>query len=264
MTAAPPASAGPAGPLTGQDLLAMTPPRFSGSLPLWYQLAQSLRTAILGLGQDGPTRLPTEVEFARHYGVSLTTVRQALGSLSADGLITRHRRRGTFVNPAALRSRALRVLGSADAVMAQQSGDEVRVLGRDQIAAGAAAAARLGSTGPVVRIRRLRLDGGEPVSYAENYLRPEHAAKISDADLAAAPVTKLLRDMLALPLTRIDNEVSACTAPAELAALLRVDVLSPVLRSENVTYAAGGTPVDVARIHYRGDRFTFAISLDIP
>ena len=90
----------PATPATVQTLLAMTPPRFSGSLPLWYQLAQSLRTAILSLGQDGPTRLPTEVEFARHYGVSLTTVRQALGSLAADGLITRHRRRGTFVNPA--------------------------------------------------------------------------------------------------------------------------------------------------------------------
>ena len=261
MTAAAPV---PRTPAAGQTLLAMTPPRFSGSLPLWYQLAQSLRTAILGLGQGGATRLPTEVEFARHYGVSLTTVRQALGSLAADGLITRHRRRGTFINPAALRSRALRVLGSADAIMAQQSGDEVRVLGRDQVPAASCPASRLGITGHAVQIRRLRLDGGEPVSYAENYLRPEHAARISDADLAAAPVTKLLRDALGLPLTRIFNEVSACTAPAELAALLRVDVLSPVLRSENVTYAAGGTPVDIARIHYRGDRFTFAISLDIP
>ena len=261
MRAAPPV---PAAAPAGQTLLAMTPPRFSGSLPLWYQLAQSLRTAIMGLGRDGPTRLPTEVEFARHYGVSLTTVRQALGSLAADGLITRHRRRGTFVNPAALRSRALRVLGSADAVMAQQSGDEVWVLGRDQVPAAVVPAARLGMTGQAVLIRRLRLAGGEPVSYAENYLRPEHAAKISDADLAAAPVTKILRDGLALPLSRIDNEVSACTAPAELAALLQVDVLSPVLRSENVTYAANATPVDVARIHYRGDRFTFAISLDIP
>ena len=67
-----------------------------------------------------------------------------------------------------------------------------------------------------------------------------------------------------LPLTRIDNEVSARAAPAEVAALLQIDALSPVLVSENVTYAAGTTPVDVARIHYRGDRFTFAISLDIP
>jgi GntR family transcriptional regulator len=102
------------------------------------------------------------VEFARHYGVSLTTVRQALGSLAADGLITRHRRRGTFINPAALHSRALRVLGSADAIMAQQSGDEVRVLGRDQVPAASCPAARLGITGHAVQIRRLRLNGGDP------------------------------------------------------------------------------------------------------
>ena len=80
----------------------------------------------------------------------------------------------------------------------------------------------------------------------------------------AAPITRILHNDLLLPLTRIDNAVSARTASAGLAALLRVDVLSPVLVSDNVTYTAGGTPVDVARIHYRGDRFTFAISLDIP
>jgi len=244
-------------------LLAGPPPGFSGVLPLWYQLAQSLRAAIVALERDGDLRLPTEVQFAQHYGVSLATVRQALSSLAAEGLISRHRRRGTFVNADALRTRPLRVLGSADAVMAQQSSDEVRVLGRTRVPARALPA-RLGPVREAVLIRRLRLDGGVPVSYAENYLRPEHAARVSDEALAQAPVTKILRDELALPLTRIDNEVSARTATAEVAALLRIDALSPVLVSENVTYAAGTTPVDVARIHYRGDRFTYAISLDIP
>ena len=77
-------------------------------------------------------------------------------------------------------------------------------------------------------------------------------------------MTKILRDELSLPLTRIDNEVSARTAPADISALLETEPYSPILLSDNVTYAAGATPVDVARIHYRGDRFTFAISLDIP
>jgi GntR family transcriptional regulator len=258
-----PAAASRPGP-PAAALLAVAPPQFTGTLPLWYQLAQSLRTAILSLDHQGATRLPTEAQFAQHYGVSLTTVRQALGSLAADGLITRHRRRGTFVNPDALRSRALRVLGSADAVMAQQSSDEVRVLGRSRVWATGSPAARLGTTGDAVLIRRLRLDDGSPVSYAENYLRPEHAARISDAALVRAPVTKILRDELSLPLTRIDNEVSARTAPADISALLEIEPYSPILLSDNVTYAAGATPVDVARIHYRGDRFTFAISLDIP
>lgn len=278
-------------------LLAGAPSRFTGALPLWYQLAQSLRTAILGLDHDSPARLPTEAQFAQHFGVSLTTVRQALAALAAEGLITRHRRRGTFVNPEAVRSRTLRVLGSADAVMAQQASDEVRVLGRVRVPADSGPAARLGSASGAVLIRRLRLDGGVPVSYAENYLRPEHAERITDEALSTAPVTKILRDELSLPLTRIDNALSAHPASADLAALLRIDVLSPVLVSDNVTYAArpgpdgpapnssvvaspvspaspgpassgpassGPAPVDVARIYYRGDRFTFAISLDIP
>jgi GntR family transcriptional regulator len=260
-------------------------PRLRGALPLWYQLAQSLRAAILSPDHPGATRLPTEVELARHFGVSLATVRQALASLAADGLITRHRRRGTFVNADARRSRALRVIGSADAVAAQQASDEVRVLGRDRVPLAAGPARRLagpgstgpgstgpGSTGPgevapgeeAVLIRRLRLDAGVPVSYAENYLRPLHADRISDAALARAPVTALLRDELGLGLTRIDNEVSARSAPAELAGLLGVEPFSPVLVSENVTYAVACGAVDVARIYYRGDRFTFAISLDLP
>jgi GntR family transcriptional regulator len=278
VTAAPSATAGPAaapGPAPpAARPLAESPTRFTGALPLWYQLAQSLRTAILGLDHDTPARLPTEAQFARHFGVSLTTVRQALASLAADGLITRHRRRGTFVNPDALRPRTLRVLGSADAIMAQQASDEVQVLGRIRVPAGSGPAARLESATGAVLIRRLRLDGGVPVSYAENYLRPEHAERITDEALSTVPVTKILRDELSLPLTRIDNALSARPASADLAALLRIDVLSPVLVSDNVTYAASPVaastvaaspaPVDVARIHYRGDRFTFAISLDIP
>ena len=244
--------------------LPAAPARFSGSLPLWYQLAQSLRAAILGPDHGGATRLPTEIELARHFGVSLATVRQALASLAADGLITRHRRRGTFVNPDSRRTRALRVIGSADAVAAQQASDEVRVLGRSRVSAGGPPADRLGAAGEAVLIRRLRLDAGVPVSYAENYLRPEHADRISDAALARSPVTALLRDGLSLPLTRIDNEISAHSAPADLAALLEIDAFSPVLVSENVTYAAASGPGDIARIYYRGDRFTFAISLDLP
>jgi GntR family transcriptional regulator len=261
VTGSPVREADPQAP--GAALLAAPPPRFTGMLPLWYQLAQSLRAAIVVLDRDGPLRLPTEVQFARHYGVSLTTVRQALSSLAAEGLISRHRRRGTFVNADALRIRALRVLGSADAVMAQQSSDEVRVLGRTRVRSGALPP-RLGPVREAVLIRRLRLDEGVPVSYAENYLHPEHAARVSDEALARDPVTKILRDELSLPLSRIDNEVSARLAPADVAALLQIDALTPVLVSENVTYAAQATPVDVARIHYRGDRFTFAISLDIP
>ncbi|MGH3586390.1 MAG: UTRA domain-containing protein, partial [Pseudonocardia sp.] len=78
------------------------------------------------------------------------------------------------------------------------------------------------------------------------------------------PMTKVLRDEVGLSLTRIDNAVSARSATPELSALLQVEVLSPILQSDNVTWGEGDEAVDVARISYPGDRFTFAVSVDLP
>ena len=154
---------------------------------------------------------------------------------------------------------ALVLLGSADAIMAQQSSDEVGC-SADRVRASALSAA-----GPVREavLDRLRLTRGVCGQLRGELPAPRACGPGRDEALAR-PVTKILRDELSLPLSRINNEVSARLAPADVAGLLRIDALSPVLVSENVTYADGTTPVDVARIHYRGDRFTFAISLDIP
>ena len=47
------------------------------------------------------TRLPTEVELMRQYGLSSTTVHRAMCALAQAGLIRRQRRSGTFVNETA-------------------------------------------------------------------------------------------------------------------------------------------------------------------
>jgi GntR family transcriptional regulator len=49
-------------------------------------------------------RLPPEAELASQLGVSRTTLRAALTSLEVDGLVSRRRGRGTFVNANVLRS----------------------------------------------------------------------------------------------------------------------------------------------------------------
>src|ERR1700758_3783733 len=49
-------------------------------------------------------RLPPEAELADQLGVSRGTLRAALQSLSADGLVSRRRRHGTYVNKHVLRS----------------------------------------------------------------------------------------------------------------------------------------------------------------
>jgi GntR family transcriptional regulator len=231
-------------------------------LPLWYQVTESLRARILERTPADPLRLPTEARLAADYGVAVSTVRQALATLETEGLITRRRRHGTFIVPNQPHP-PLHVLGTIDTILAQQAGDDVRLLRREPVPTPAALTAHFPGVPTLIEFHRLRLQDGTPLSHAENHLRPEHAEKITDEDLRAAPMTKLLRDRAALDLARIDNTVEACPAPPRIAELLRIALAAPVLRSTNVTYDTRGHIVDAAVIHYRADRFQYTVSLDL-
>ncbi|HEY8582623.1 MAG TPA: GntR family transcriptional regulator, partial [Capillimicrobium sp.] len=65
--------------------------------PLYAQLKRTL-TDLIAAGTLSPgDRLPSESELCERYGVSRTTVRQALAELESDGALRREQGRGTFV-----------------------------------------------------------------------------------------------------------------------------------------------------------------------
>jgi multiple sugar transport system substrate-binding protein len=68
-------------------------------IPVYFQLKTLLLEEILEgrYGLDG--RLPTEHELCARHRISRTPVTRALSELAAEGVVIRHRRRGTFVNP---------------------------------------------------------------------------------------------------------------------------------------------------------------------
>lgn len=69
-------------------------------IPLYFQLKTLLREEILSGRYVGPDdRLPTEHELCERYKISRTPVSRALTELADEGVILRHRRRGSFVNP---------------------------------------------------------------------------------------------------------------------------------------------------------------------
>jgi DNA-binding transcriptional regulator YhcF (GntR family) len=74
-------------------------------IPIYFQLKTLLLEEILKgkYGADG--RLPTEHELCERFRISRTPVSRALAELADEGIIIRHRRRGTFVNPHGLRRR---------------------------------------------------------------------------------------------------------------------------------------------------------------
>ncbi|MCO6008652.1 extracellular solute-binding protein [Actinoallomurus purpureus] len=73
-------------------------------LPAYYRLKRRLLADIERgeYGVDG--RLPTEHDLCAAYGLSRTPVARALSELAAEGVVIRHRRRGTFVDPEWMRA----------------------------------------------------------------------------------------------------------------------------------------------------------------
>jgi multiple sugar transport system substrate-binding protein len=68
-------------------------------LPAYYRLKRRLLGDIEAGHYGTGGRLPTEHELCAVYGLSRTPVARALSELATEGVVVRHRRRGTFVNP---------------------------------------------------------------------------------------------------------------------------------------------------------------------
>ena len=64
-------------------------------LPLWAQLLEDLKARIAA--GEFAQRFPTDKEMIERYQVSRQTVREAVRRLEADGIVVRHRGRGTVL-----------------------------------------------------------------------------------------------------------------------------------------------------------------------
>src|SRR5215212_8458697 len=67
--------------------------------PVYFQLKRLLLDEIRAGRYALDGRLPTEHALCERYGLSRTPVTRALSELAREGVVTRTRRRGTFVRP---------------------------------------------------------------------------------------------------------------------------------------------------------------------
>ena len=233
----------------------------SDKLPLWYQVEQSLRSEILTRQFAKTGRLPTEIHLAKHYGVSLITVRGALRSLEEAGMIVRRRRLGTFVRPEVYDHHELEVLGTIETVVAQQASEETELLERKKIALPEEFKPLFGSVDEVFFFRRLRSKDGMPVSYVLNYVVLEYGSRIRANHLKHSSMTQALRAHAGARITRMQDIVEDRLASPKIAQLLEVHVLSPVLYQIARVYEKSNRLIDLACIYYRGDRYKFAVDI---
>jgi GntR family transcriptional regulator len=222
-------------------------------------LASEIADGTLKVGDQ----LPTEDSLISRFAVSRITVRRAIQNLVSRGLVEIRRGKGTFVALPKLTQELTELSGFVEDMRAIGRKPTARVLGKEIVTADTNAARQLALTKGerVVRIRRVRLADGIPISFDETYLPLEIGQKIITNNLKVEPIFSLLERKYDVPLLQAEYKLEAVAAEPEVAAALCVKQGSPIFRIERTSYSTGNRPVDYEKLYYRGDLVRFVTRL---
>ena len=222
-------------------------------------LAREIADGFVGVGDQ----LPTEDSLITRFGVSRITVRRAIQNLVSRGLVEIRRGRGTFVASPKITQELTELSGFVEDMRALGRKPTARVLGKEIVPADMTVGSHLALTKGerVVRIHRVRLADGVPLSFDETFLPMEIGKKIITDDLKVEPIFSLLERKYGVPLVEAEYKLDAVAAETEIASALKVKPQSPIFRIERTSYSTGGRPVDYERLHYRGDLVRFVTRL---
>lgn len=234
-------------------------------LPYYLQLKNTLIEQIeSGHWQPGD-QLPSEPELCQHFGVSRTVVRQALKEMTYDGLVLREKGKGTFVAEPKISSTSLvhslvgfhqdmteRGLKMADKILEQS------ILPASQ---KVAANLQLEDLTPVIKIDRLRFVEDEPVVLVASFLPYEPCRKLVSADLTEESLYAYLEKEYDLRIVRGRRLIDAVGANEHQSNLLEIELGSPLIRIESISYLDDGTPIEYFHALFRGDRSRFEVEI---
>lgn len=230
-------------------------------IPLYFQIAESLKQAITDGTLKPGDRLDNELDLTERLGVSRPTVRQAVQRLVDQGLVVRRRGLGTVVMaPRILRSVALTSL--YDDLSASGRHPATTVLGVRRVRASeeVAAVLSLPAGAQVLSVERLRLADGTPLALMRNYL-PTGLLKGEPGDaLEKTGLYDLLRGQ-GVQLQAGEQEIAARKATAREAKLLQAARGATVLTMSRTTFDQAGAPVEHGSHAYLADRYSFRMTL---
>lgn len=212
----------------------------------------------IGMGQIRiDDKLPPEEELAASIGVSRMTLRQALGSLEAQGWIERRRGRsgGSFVREPKVEVDLSGLPGFTEQMRRAnvRAGARVVRAGLVEAAGEVAAALEVAKGQPVIEIVRVRSARRQPLALEETYLPAHLFPGLLERNLSAS-VYGLMRQHYDLAPQSAQEWLEPEISSDEHARLLEVAPGSALMLVTRKAWTASGLPVEFAYDRYRSDR----------
>jgi GntR family transcriptional regulator len=232
-------------------------------LPKYYQVKKLLLDFTSTMPPGSP--VPPERELARQYGTSRTTVRQALAELVIEGRLLRMQGKGTFVAKPKV-AQSLELASYTEGMRQFGLHPQTKILDIGYVTADEELATMLDvrQGGRLLRVHRLRLADGEPMSIDTSHLPARRFPGLRRQLERHASLYETLRTAYGIQLEEAEETIETVLADPHDAKLLGVDAGSPLLLLSRHAIDTTGEPVEWAQSWYRGDRYKFITRLRRP
>ena len=230
-------------------------------VPLYHQIANAIRSAILA-GQLKPgEQLPSEAELGAALGVAKMTARQALLELKREGLVYRHRGLGTFVAFPKFEHRLSSLVSFSEDIRSRGMTPSSWILFFGHIPSEGPVAAHLGveEGTSVLRIHRVRLADDQPVGIHDAYLPSD--IPISQAEVEEMESLYALLEKKGVQLVEAEETIEAVPADSTQAKLLALNVGDPLLKVTRTVFSRERRPIEYVEAMYRSDLYRYSTRL---
>ncbi len=235
----------------------------SSPVPLYYQIERFLRGLIDSGALKVDEMLPPETELAEIFGVSRSTVRQAISDMVRCDLLYRRKGRGTFVRPPKIVGQSLQILSNfEDEIRRKGRVPGTKVLEQRIVPAPDPVCEALGLKpgSRALYLRRLRFVDGEPILYFETFVPSDKYPGLESTDFEHNSLYDTLEQRYGTRVDRVIRRVAVKTADRLEAGLLGIRRGAAIF---NVTFTgySGDVPVEYSITRYRGDKNEFVVEL---
>lgn len=248
------------------DEIAMTPvvgtsAKREPGVTLWRQIYRAIEEEIAAGSHLAGSRLQTEAQLSQRFGVNRHTVRRALEELSRNGLIRVEQGRGSFVAEEVFDYEVAPRTRFSEWIRRHNKEPSGRIVDLREIVAEASIAAGLEvrAGARVVRLERLGLADGRPVSVATHHFPAARFPGLMNALRSAPTITEALALEGVSDYRRRSTRVTARLPHPDEATLLETPRNRPLLVTENVNVDQNGVVVEYGVSRYPTPRVQIVI-----
>jgi len=219
----------------------------------YVQLATLFRRHIESGHWPAGGQIPTVDELAAQYGVARATIRQALGILESDALISRFRAKGTFVNEQKRQHLWLDMTTDWRGLLNAREGAVIEVLEEEDVTSLPPRLHDIGA--PTARYRRLRRRhsrDGQIFLVADVFIDAEFYPLISREALSSTTAMRLAT-FFPRNISRAHQTIVIGAADLEMSALLELPLNAPVCLVDRSVADDHGRLILMSKGVYRGD-----------